>query len=218
MTEEEKLAKKKAKAEKKAKGETLFGEFKKFVARGNVLDMSVGVIMGGAFNAIVTALTNILLSIATWAVPGGLKGLVTVLPAINPAQAGAAFLQNGKVVNLQFFTTAEVNDRVIEFAANQGVTGLTTESATFLQWKNSLLSLYTLHGTTFTYNMSAVIDWGTFINAIISFLIIALTLFIILKTFTSMKAKRKAFEEQLAAKLKKPEAEEEKPAEETPAA
>ncbi|MCR4698732.1 MAG: MscL family protein [Bacilli bacterium] len=218
MTEEEKLAKKKAKAERKAKGEGLVAEFKKFVTRGNVLDMSIGVIMGGAFNAIVTALTNILLSVATWAVPGGLKGLVTVLPAVNDAQRGAGFLVNGVTQHFQSFTTAEVNQRVIEFAANQGVEGLTTESATFLQWKTSMLSLYTLHGTTYTYNMSAVIDWGTFINAIISFLIIALTLFIILKTFTSLKAKRKAFEEQLAAKLNKGDAEEEKPAEETPAA
>ena len=35
-----------------------FGEFKKFITRGNVLDMAVGVIVGGAFTAIVTALTN----------------------------------------------------------------------------------------------------------------------------------------------------------------
>ncbi len=35
-----------------------FGEFKKFITRGNVVDMAVGVIIGGAFTAIVTALTN----------------------------------------------------------------------------------------------------------------------------------------------------------------
>ena len=34
-----------------------FGEFKEFITRGNVLDMAVGVIIGGAFTAIVTALT-----------------------------------------------------------------------------------------------------------------------------------------------------------------
>ncbi|MDO4618598.1 MAG: large conductance mechanosensitive channel protein MscL [Clostridia bacterium] len=33
-------------------------EFKEFVMRGNIFDMSVGVIMGGAFGKIVTALTN----------------------------------------------------------------------------------------------------------------------------------------------------------------
>jgi len=35
-----------------------FGEFKKFITRGNIVDMAVGVIVGSAFTAIVTALTN----------------------------------------------------------------------------------------------------------------------------------------------------------------
>lgn len=33
-------------------------EFKKFIARGNVLDLAVGVIVGGAFSSIVTSLVN----------------------------------------------------------------------------------------------------------------------------------------------------------------
>lgn len=36
----------------------VFSEFKAFISRGNVLDMSVGVIMGAAFGKIVTALTE----------------------------------------------------------------------------------------------------------------------------------------------------------------
>ncbi len=43
-------------AKKNKKG--FFGEFKAFISRGNVMDMAVGVIIGGAFTAIVTALTN----------------------------------------------------------------------------------------------------------------------------------------------------------------
>lgn len=35
-----------------------FSEFKKFALKGNVMDMAVGVIIGGAFSAIVTALTT----------------------------------------------------------------------------------------------------------------------------------------------------------------
>lgn len=35
-----------------------FGEFKKFISRGNVVDMSVGVIVGSSFTAIVTAMSN----------------------------------------------------------------------------------------------------------------------------------------------------------------
>ena len=38
-----------------------FGEFKKFITRGNVLDMAVGVIVGGAFTAIVNGLSNFVL-------------------------------------------------------------------------------------------------------------------------------------------------------------
>jgi large conductance mechanosensitive channel len=44
-----------------------FSEFKAFITRGNVLDMAVGVIVGGAFTAIVTALTDhILRPIINW--------------------------------------------------------------------------------------------------------------------------------------------------------
>ena len=35
-----------------------FNEFKTFISRGNVMDMAVGVIVGGAFTNIVTSLTN----------------------------------------------------------------------------------------------------------------------------------------------------------------
>ncbi|MBR1968557.1 MAG: MscL family protein, partial [Clostridia bacterium] len=44
-----------------------FGEFKKFITRGNVLDMAVGVIVGGAFTAIVNGLSNFVLKpIINW--------------------------------------------------------------------------------------------------------------------------------------------------------
>lgn len=35
-----------------------FSEFKEFISKGNVLDLAVGVIIGGAFSSIVTALTD----------------------------------------------------------------------------------------------------------------------------------------------------------------
>lgn len=44
-----------------------FAEFKKFISRGNVMDMAVGMIIGSAFTAIVTALSNgILKPIINW--------------------------------------------------------------------------------------------------------------------------------------------------------
>ena len=187
-----------------------FAEFKEFINKGNAFMLAVGVVIGGAFSAIVTAFVNILLSVATWPVPGGLKGLVSVLPALTDAQKGAAFMVDGKTVNLQSFTMAEANDRVIQFAAAQGK-ALTLEDADFIQWKTSLLGLYEQHGTTFTYKMSAIIDWGTLLTAFISFIIIALVLFIIVKVSNTMAAKKA----ELQAKAK--EAYYEKHPEERPA-
>ena len=43
-----------------AKG--LIGEFREFISRGNVIDMAVGVIIGGAFTTIVTSLTEDIIS------------------------------------------------------------------------------------------------------------------------------------------------------------
>lgn len=45
-----------------SKGKGFFGEFKKFIMRGNVMDMAVGVIVGGAFTAIVTSLNKDILT------------------------------------------------------------------------------------------------------------------------------------------------------------
>lgn len=45
-----------------------FADFKKFISRGNILDMAVGVIIGAAFGKIVTSLVNdILMPLVTWA-------------------------------------------------------------------------------------------------------------------------------------------------------
>jgi len=169
-------------AKKEKKGKKLWAEFKEFINRGNAFMLAVGVVIGGAFSAIVNAFVSMLMSIATWAVPGGLKGLVTVLPAVNPTQEGVAGIG-------QKFAAADIVEMTIKYAASQGVT-ITKDSDSFMQWQNSLKGLYTLHGTTWTYNMSAIIDWGTLINAVISFLIIAIVLFIIVKVVNAAAAKK----------------------------
>ena len=48
--------------------------------------------------------------------------------------------------------------------------------------------------------MSAVIDWGSFINAIIAFIIIAITLFVIVKVTVVLSKKREEAKAKLAAK------------------
>ena len=61
-----------------------FSDFKTFISRGNVLDMAVGVIIAGAFSAIVTSLTNRiiqpLINLIVYACTGGNNfTLITVL-------------------------------------------------------------------------------------------------------------------------------------------
>ena len=56
------MAKEKKQRNKKKKGSGIIGEFRTFIMRGNVMDMAVGVIIGGAFTAIVTSLNKDILS------------------------------------------------------------------------------------------------------------------------------------------------------------
>lgn len=62
-----------------------FGEFKKFITRGNVVDMAVGVIVGGAFTGIVNGLSNYVLKpLINWILAliigkDGLSGAITML-------------------------------------------------------------------------------------------------------------------------------------------
>lgn len=46
-------------------------EFKEFISKGNVMDMAVGVIIGGAFTAIVTSLTDNVINPLITAITGG---------------------------------------------------------------------------------------------------------------------------------------------------
>ena len=49
-------------AEKGKKHTKILGEFKEFISRGNVLDLAIGVIIGGAFSGLVTSLTDNIIS------------------------------------------------------------------------------------------------------------------------------------------------------------
>ena len=56
-------------------------EFKEFISRGNVLDMAIGIIIGGAFTAIITAVVNNILTPLLQMIPGqdGLGALQIIL-------------------------------------------------------------------------------------------------------------------------------------------
>lgn len=73
--------------EKKLEG--TMSEFKKFILKGNIIDMAVGVIIGGAFSKIVTSLVNDILMPALGAVTGG-ASFNTLKYVIHPAVTDAA--------------------------------------------------------------------------------------------------------------------------------
>jgi len=78
-----------------------FADFKKFISRGNILDLAVGVIVGGAFTAIVTALTNnIIRPLINWIIAaiGGKEGLASAVTFLSKAYTVDA--NNKKVIDL----------------------------------------------------------------------------------------------------------------------
>ena len=90
-----------------------FGEFKKFISRGNVIDLAVGVIIGGAFSAIVTALTNqILMPLINWllAVITGGKGMEGAVTMLQPVYVdGVIDMAKSIYIDWGAFITAIVN-------------------------------------------------------------------------------------------------------------
>jgi len=117
----------------------MLDEFKKFIMRGNVLDMAVGIVMGTAFVAIVRSFVNDI-----------------IMPPIGLLLGGIDFsnlfilLKQG-VTPGPFLTVAEAQEA-----------GAVT------------------------------LNYGIFINTIISFLIIALAIFLVIRKINSMKKKEEA--------------------------
>ncbi len=123
-----------------------FQEFKKFITRGNVVDMAVGVIVGGAFTAIVNGLSNFILKpVINW--------LLAMIIGADTLSEQLTFLK-------RVDTTVEILDENGVVVGTQIVPDLAE-------------SIY--------------IDWGSFINAIINFVIVAFVLFIIVKIFNKFR-------------------------------
>ncbi len=60
-------------------------EFKKFIMRGNVMDMAVGIIIGGAFTAIVTSLVEDIISPIIGCIGGADFSAITI-PLVGESQ------------------------------------------------------------------------------------------------------------------------------------
>lgn len=121
-----------------------FSEFKKFITRGNVVDMAVGVIVGSAFTAIVNGLSNFILK-----------------PIINFI---LAYIFGDGTLSTAYTYLKPVYDE-------EGVIDLTK-------------SIY--------------IDWGSFINAVINFFLVALVLFIILKMINKVRDEHQKFADEIS--------------------
>ena len=132
----------------------LFGEFKDFVSRGNVLDMAVGIIIGGAFTAIVNSLVSDIIN-----------------PIINTILLGISFSSLNVTVRFPW-----------------------------IKWLNANVGFFQRNPIVYP-----TINFGTFIAAIITFLITALALFIIIKSINKAKdlaTKKKVAEEEAAPTTK----------------
>jgi large conductance mechanosensitive channel len=101
-----------------------FEDFKKFITRGNVVDMAVGVIVGGAFNTIVTTMNQkILMPIVNWALSYVSKGseLCTVLPnytlydPIKHAGATPVVVNGVSYYSVNFINWSALIEAIINF-------------------------------------------------------------------------------------------------------
>ncbi len=102
-----------------------FAEFKKFITRGNVVDMAVGVIVGSSFTAIVNALSNnILKPLINWVLAeifgkdslSELYTFLTYVPAYDPATGKeTADLTQSIYIDWGAFINAVLNFFIIAF-------------------------------------------------------------------------------------------------------
>ncbi|MDY3248832.1 MAG: large-conductance mechanosensitive channel protein MscL [Candidatus Choladocola sp.] len=102
----------------------IVSEFKQFIMRGNVIDMAVGVIIGGAFNSIVSSLVNDVVMPVVTLITGKINFTDLMIPldgntyaTLKEAQdAGASVIAYGNFIQMvvQFLLTAFVIFMVIK--------------------------------------------------------------------------------------------------------
>ena len=73
---------------------SLINEFKEFIKRGNVIDLAVAVVIGGAFSAIVNSLVNDLIMPVIGVIIGGINFTGLTLRVGTAVIRYGSFLQN----------------------------------------------------------------------------------------------------------------------------
>src|SRR4249920_73757 len=108
-------------------------EFKKFIMRGNVVDLAVAVIIGEEFGAIVTSLVNDIIMPLIGAITGGLdfSNYYTALSSkVQPSLSYADAKKQGAVLGWGQFLTLAINFLIIAwvlFLAIKGINRLKRE-------------------------------------------------------------------------------------------
>ena len=96
----------------------MWNEFKTFIARGNVIDLAVGVIIGAAFGAIVASLVGDIIMPIVGAVTGGLDFSNYYVPLSSKIQAGMAYAdakKAGAALGYGSFITVAINFIIVAF-------------------------------------------------------------------------------------------------------
>ncbi len=109
-----------------AKGNGFFGEFKKFIMRGNVIDLAVGVIVGGAFQAIVKSLVDdVVMPVISLATKGiNFADLFIALDGGEYATLAAAQEAGAATLNYGNFISAIINFLIMAFVVFLLVKGI----------------------------------------------------------------------------------------------
>ena len=100
-----------------AKGKGFIAEFKKFIMRGNVIDLAVGVIVGGAFQAIVKSLVDdLVMPVISLATKGlDFSKLFVALDGQEYATIEAAQEAGAAVLSYGNFISAVINFLIMAF-------------------------------------------------------------------------------------------------------
>ncbi len=97
---------------------SMISEFKEFISKGNVIDLAIGVIIGGAFGAITASLVNDIIMPPIGMILGGINftDISTTLKAAGPDGKGAVMINWGKFfqVVLNFLIIAFVMFLVVK--------------------------------------------------------------------------------------------------------
>ena len=90
---------------------SMMAEFKAFIAKGNVMDLAVGVIIGGAFGKIVSSLVDDIIMPIVGAITGGVDFSNLFIPLAEGVTAGTldAAKEQGAVLAWGNFVTVVIN-------------------------------------------------------------------------------------------------------------